>query len=145
MDGQRAVARDRLTLLFGAAHEGFLYDLDALRALGAGVHVATDDGSAGFHGNVLGLLAELQRSGTLPERVRICACGPEPMLHAVEKLACERGLEAYLSFETLMGCGVGICNGCPLETKADGPLGAWPNAKCCVEGPVFSVEAVRVG
>jgi hypothetical protein len=43
-----------------------------------------------------------------------------------------------------MGCGVGICNGCPVPTRPDGPLGAWPNAKCCVEGPVFSVDAIAL-
>jgi hypothetical protein len=43
-----------------------------------------------------------------------------------------------------MGCGVGICNGCVVPTRPDGPMGAWPNAKCCVEGPVFSIEAITV-
>ena len=23
-------------------------------------------------------------------------------------------------------------------------MGAWPNAKCCVEGPVFSTEAITL-
>ena len=41
-----------------------------------------------------------------------------------------------------MGCGVGICNGCPVPTRPEGPLGAWPNAKCCVEGPVFEARAI---
>ena len=59
-------------------------------------------------------------------------------------IARERGLECWLSLETLMGCGVGICNGCPVTTRGDGPMGAWPNAKCCVEGPVFSIEAITL-
>jgi dihydroorotate dehydrogenase electron transfer subunit len=76
--------------------------------------------------------------------VRLLACGPERMLEAVESLAREKGLPCWLSLETFMGCGVGICNGCPVRTVADGPIGAWPNAKCCVEGPVFSVEQVTL-
>jgi len=144
MDGKPPVARDGVHYLFGAASEGFLYDYEALGELGVPLHAATDDGSRGFRGNVLGLLGELQSRGELPERVRICACGPDPMLQAVEDFAAERDLEAYLSLETLMGCGVGICNGCPVPTRAEGPLGAWPNAKCCVEGPVFSTRAIRL-
>jgi dihydroorotate dehydrogenase electron transfer subunit len=144
MDGAPPARRDQLHLCFGAARRGLLYDLDALRRLGATVHTATDDGSEGFRGNVLQLVRELWRLGTLPRACRLLACGPERMLQGVEALAAEHGLEAWLSLETLMGCGVGICNGCPVPTRPDGPLGAWPNAKCCVEGPVFSTAAITL-
>jgi hypothetical protein len=66
------------------------------------------------------------------------------MLEAVETLARARNLACWLSLETLMGCGVGICNGCPVPTVPGGGMGGWSNAKCCVEGPVFSVADVTV-
>ena len=66
------------------------------------------------------------------------------MLEAVERFARSRDLEAWLALENLMGCGVGICNGCPVPTLPDGPKGAWPNAKCCVEGPVFSTREITL-
>jgi dihydroorotate dehydrogenase electron transfer subunit len=135
---------EALTLLYGAANAGFLYELDSFRSLGPRVFTATDDGSDGLRGNVLELLQELWRSGELPETVRLLACGPDPMLAAVERVAEERELECWLSLETLMGCGVGICNGCPVPTRPDGPKGAWPNAKCCVEGPVFSTREIAL-
>ncbi|QDU65749.1 dihydroorotate dehydrogenase electron transfer subunit [Engelhardtia mirabilis] len=144
MDDARACRPDQLWYLFGAATKGLLYDLGAFEATGVHVHTATVDGSHGRRGNVLDLLEDLQRRGDLPSEVRLLACGPEPMLEAVEHLARERGLECWLSLETLMGCGVGICNGCPVPTVPGGPLGAWTNAKCCVEGPVFSVDAVTL-
>jgi dihydroorotate dehydrogenase electron transfer subunit len=144
MDGARPVARESLFYLYGAARKGLLYDLEAFLELGVRTQVATDDGSAGFRGNVVQLLEELWRKEALPERVRLLACGPDRMLEAVETLARERGLECWLSLETLMGCGVGICNGCPVATRPDGPLGAWPNAKCCVEGPVFKTDAITL-
>ena len=144
MDGRTPCRADDLTFLFGAATGGMLYDLDAFRALGIRVEVATDDGSAGLRGNVVQLLERLWSSGELPAEVRLLTCGPEPMMRAVEEAARERGLACWVSLETLMGCGVGICNGCPVPTRPDGPLGAWPNAKCCVEGPVFSTEAIVV-
>jgi dihydroorotate dehydrogenase electron transfer subunit len=144
MDGKRAARADELVYLYGAARRGLLYDLERFRALGVRVHTATDDGSEGFRGNVLQLLERLWSSGELPRSVRLLACGPHPMLVAVERLALRLGLPAWLSLETLMGCGVGICNGCPVTTRPEGPLGAWPNAKCCVEGPVFPVGAVTL-
>ncbi|HEX6883587.1 MAG TPA: hypothetical protein VF530_09415 [Planctomycetota bacterium] len=144
MDGRPPAARDELVYLFGAARRGLLYDLARFQALGVRVHAATDDGSEGFRGNVLGLLEHLWASGELPREVRLLACGPHPMLVAVERLARAKKLPCWLSLETLMGCGVGICNGCPVTTRPDGPLGSWPNAKCCVEGPVFSVDAVTL-
>lgn len=144
MDGAEPVPREAMTMLYGAATRAKLYDLERFEALGIRVCVATDDGSAGLSGNVLDLLAREQAEGRLPEAVRLFACGPEPMLRAVERFARARGLAAWLSLETHMGCGVGICNGCPVPTRPEGPLGAWPNAKCCVEGPVFSLDAITL-
>jgi hypothetical protein len=66
------------------------------------------------------------------------------MLEAVERHANLHGLDTWLALENLMGCGVGICNGCPVPTRPDGPMGTWPNAKCCVEGPVFSTRDVTL-
>jgi len=142
MDGAPRASREDVVYLHGAARAGLLYDLEAFRALGVRVFAATDDGSRGHRGNVLGLLRELWSKGELPDRVRLLACGPERMLEAVSALALERGLECWLSLETLMGCGVGICNGCPIPTRSEGARGAWPNAKCCVEGPVFRADEI---
>jgi dihydroorotate dehydrogenase electron transfer subunit len=144
MDGAHPVRAERITLLYGAARAGLLYDLAAFASLGVRVATATDDGSHGLRGNVLQLLERLWETGELPREVRLLACGPDPMLVAVERLAAAHDLECWLSLETLMGCGVGICNGCPVPTRADGPMGAWPNAKCCVEGPVFSTRAITL-
>jgi len=144
MDGEPPARPEQLFYLYGAARRGLLYDLQRFRALGVQVHTATDDGSEGFRGNVLQLLERLQGQGVIPHRVRLLACGPHPMLLAIERLARARGLECWLSLETLMGCGVGICNGCPVTTRPEGPLGSWSNAKCCVEGPVFPCSAVTL-
>ena len=144
MDGRPPARREQVFYLYGAARRGLLYDLERFEALGVRVATCTDDGSHGRRGNVLDLLAHLQDAGEVPRAVRLLACGPERMLEAVEHFAHARGLECWLSLETVMGCGVGICNGCPVATLPDGPRGAWPNAKCCVEGPVFSTAEVTL-
>jgi dihydroorotate dehydrogenase electron transfer subunit len=144
MDGRPPAKPDQVAYLYGAARKGLLYDLEAFGALGVRVATCTDDGSFGLRGNVLQLLESLQKKGELPEQVRLLACGPERMLEAVETHAHRHGLPCWLSLETVMGCGVGICNGCPVPTRPEGPRGSWPNAKCCVEGPVFSVDEVTL-
>ena len=56
----------------------------------------------------------------------VLACGPEPMLEAVRRLA----PAAQLAWEAPMACGFGACYGCAVEI--DGRL-----ARLCVEGPVL--------
>ncbi|MBK7642272.1 MAG: hypothetical protein IPJ19_04370 [Planctomycetes bacterium] len=144
MDGQAKCKPSEIFYLYGAAKADMLYELADFQKLGVAVHTCTMDGSAGKKGHVLQLLEELQSAGKIPKSVRLLACGPEKMLEAVELHARKNALECWLSLETLMGCGVGICNGCPVPTVPEGPMGAWPNAKCCVEGPVFKTDAITL-
>jgi dihydroorotate dehydrogenase electron transfer subunit len=71
------------------------------------------------------LVTELLRPGH-----DVLACGPEPMLEAVRRLA----PRAQLAWEAPMACGYGACYGCALEI--DGKL-----KRLCVEGPVLAAEA----
>jgi dihydroorotate dehydrogenase electron transfer subunit len=57
----------------------------------------------------------------------VLACGPEPMLEAVRRLA----PAAQLAWEAPMACGYGACYGCAVEI--DGEL-----KRLCVEGPVLA-------
>ena len=57
----------------------------------------------------------------------VLACGPEPMLEAVRRLA----PAAQLAWEAPMACGYGGCYGCAVEI--DGEL-----KRLCVEGPVLA-------
>ncbi len=137
-----AGAGERTWLLYGARSAPRLYDLAAFAALGTPLLTATDEGDAGFHGSVLDLLATELDAGRLPADARFAACGPEGLLHAFARFCRVRGLDAEVSLETYMGCGFGVCNACAVATDPDGPLGAWPWAKTCVDGPVFALEAL---
>jgi NAD(P)H-flavin reductase len=57
----------------------------------------------------------------------VLACGPEPMLEAVRRIA----PTAQLAWEAPMACGYGACYGCAVEI--DGVL-----KRLCVEGPVLA-------
>jgi dihydroorotate dehydrogenase electron transfer subunit len=130
-------------LLFGARTADRLYDADGLAAAGAPMLYATDDGSRGFHGNVVQLLDQELAAGRLPRDACFCACGPEGLLHGFAAYARKHELDAQLSLETYMGCGFGVCNACPVETQPDGPLGAWPWARTCEAGPIFSLSDIK--
>jgi dihydroorotate dehydrogenase electron transfer subunit len=73
--------------------------------------------------------------------MKLYGCGPEAMVRALARVAERRGLEAEVSLDPWMGCGVGTCLGCVVWTqKADEPR---PHYRCgCTEGPVFDVRDV---
>ncbi len=135
----RAGAAAATHLLYGARSADRLYDRGSFAIEGVRRLDATDDGSLGFHGNVVACLDAELAAGRVSEAALYCACGPEPLLHAFAAFARERGLEAQLSLETYMGCGIGVCNGCPIDTAPDGAYGDWPYAKSCLDGPVFAL------
>src|SRR5512133_169715 len=63
----------------------------------------------------------------MPREHDVLACGPEPMLEAVRRLA----PRAQLAWEAPMACGYGACYGCVVEIE--GRL-----KRLCVEGPVLA-------
>jgi dihydroorotate dehydrogenase electron transfer subunit len=71
------------------------------------------------------LVTELLRPGH-----DVLACGPEPMLLAVARIA----PEAQLAWEAPMACGYGACYGCAV--RIGGEL-----KRLCVEGPVLEAAA----
>ncbi len=101
------------------------------------LHIATDDGSEGFHGTVVDLLRRELRN-TSPERRRIFGCGPTPMLRALAVAAHESGIPACVSVECSMACGIGLCQGCPIETTS----GSRKYLLVCKDGPVFETSTV---
>ncbi|ARP49805.1 MULTISPECIES: dihydroorotate dehydrogenase electron transfer subunit [Caproicibacterium] len=106
---------------------------DDFTAAGCRVHLATDDGSAGFHGLVTGVLQTLSFDVC-------CACGPLPMLRAVAALCAERKVPCWVSMEQRMACGVGACLGC--ATALYRPDGSQYYGHVCKDGPVFPASRI---
>jgi dihydroorotate dehydrogenase electron transfer subunit len=120
---QRAVAEGwPVTAVIGARTGAEVVFVSRFQALGARVEAATDDGSLGWRGFVTEPAAALLDA----ERpAAIYACGPEPMLVAVEELARRHRRAAQLCYERKMRCGFGVCGTC----HRDGWL-------VCRDGPV---------
>jgi dihydroorotate dehydrogenase electron transfer subunit len=104
-----------------------------MKLTGARVTCSTEDGSAGHPGRVtVPLEARLRQfSGG----VRLAACGPHGMLRAVAQLAQAHQVPAEVSLETVMACGLGVCNGCVVKIKGE-------YQRVCKDGPVFSAQDV---
>jgi dihydroorotate dehydrogenase electron transfer subunit len=99
-------------------------------------HIASDDGSAGFHGSALDLLRELPLAGGEV----FFACGPAPMLRALSRFAGGQGIPLQVSIEARMGCGYGACLGC--VCRLAGADGTFVSRRVCRDGPVFDGSEV---
>jgi dihydroorotate dehydrogenase electron transfer subunit len=128
-------ARGRTIVTFLGARTAAMLVTDHLLNL----RLATDDGSRGTRGTVVDLLTAALDAGQWP-RPRIFGCGPTPMLRALAQLARDRAIPCEVSLEGPMACGVGICQGCPVEL-ATGPR---KYGLVCKDGPVFDVRKISL-
>ena len=112
----------------GARSEDRLYFLEECAAV-ADLHVATDDGSRGYHGRVTEMLEEQLRSMDKAALAQLVFynCGPAPMVRAAIDVQRQFVAEEQIfsAVDYLTKCGVGICGAC---ATPDG-------RRICVDGP----------
>lgn len=120
---------DQVQVAIGARSAADLILVEAFRATGAQLHLATEDGSSGHHGRVTDLLATMEAGG-LPDCVY--GCGPSGMLVAVRSWGRRRGIPMQLAWEAYMRCGLGLCGSCLHEGRL-----------LCREGPVIRYPALQ--
>jgi dihydroorotate dehydrogenase electron transfer subunit len=133
----RLLRLPRVSVLFGARTASETGFVDALRDVGAKVEMATDDGSAGYAGTVIDLLAQRLAAG--PSPAVIYSCGPTPMMAAAARIARDNHLPCWVSLEERMGCGFGVCRGCAHRDAG----GDW---RCiCEDGPVYEAAVIFGG
>ncbi len=123
-------------ILLGAANKKEILCEDDFKKLGYKVHSATEDGSKGFKGRVTGLLKKILSTNRYQLLADIYACGPGEMFFEINKILKKYPLiDCEVSFEQFMGCGLGICCGCVIKTKAG-------YKKVCKDGPVFDLKEI---
>ena len=127
-----AASACRPILFAGGRTASDLLAIDRFERLGVETRLATNDGSVGAKGFVTvpldAALAELREKGA---DFSLCACGPDGLLEAVARRACELGAPGWISMDRHMVCGVGACFACIQQTVRG-------NARCCIDGPVFA-------
>lgn len=140
--GERSYGRtlprrpETVSLCYGVRSKDWLAGLDRFQRTGIDIRVSTDDGSFGHHGLVTDLLRQKIAGPHRPDAVY--CCGPERMMQAVADVCAEAEIPCWLSLETPMACGFGICFSCVTRVKMDD--GSWDYRRTCVEGPVFRAD-----
>lgn len=97
----------------------------------ADLRLATEDGSTGDMGRVTVLVERALRETR--GRAKLYACGPEPMMAAVVRMAKQAQVPCEVSLETVMACGYGVCLGCAVP-KVDGGFLYACSDGACVDG-----------
>lgn len=129
------IARDfgDTEIFLGARTEQRLYFIKECEAIG-NLHIATDDGSKGFHGVVTELLRQYLETLSPAELDKLVFynCGPGPMVRAAEVVQREycRPDQIFNAIDYWTKCGVGICGAC------DAPDGR----RLCVDGPFLDAS-----
>lgn len=124
--------KPEITFFYGGRSRIDILELEAWNKLGVELCVATEDGSYGTKGLVTEVLLD-KLQGTSFDY--LAACGPQPMLKAVQLIGLERQMAGALSLEAHMACGVGACLGCTCNTTKG-------YRRVCVDGPVFDLSEV---
>ncbi len=131
-----AVAHHRVgntvTAIVGGRSEAHLILEDELAAVCDEVLVCTDDGSAGRHGMVTVVLADV--IARIPVDL-VIAIGPIPMMRAVAEVTREPGIETIVSLNPIMVDGTGMCGGCRVLVGGSTKF-------ACVDGPEFHAHEV---
>jgi dihydroorotate dehydrogenase electron transfer subunit len=101
------------------------------------VRLATDDGSLGFHGTVTSLVEGEWDDSDPP--TAIFGCGPEPMLARLAAVSAKRRTPCWVSLETKMACGYGVCFSCVCPVR---DANGWDYHRVCLDGPVFRADRI---
>lgn len=98
-----------------------------------GINVTTDDGSYGRKGFVTDALKELLDA---PLGINaVYAIGPLPMMKAVTQVTKRYGTKTFVSLNTIMVDGTGMCGGCRVTIGGEMKF-------ACVDGPEFDAHKV---
>lgn len=94
---------------------------------------STDDGSYGFHGNVVQCMRDWITRHPKPDVAHVI--GPIPMMRFSADLTREWGVKTYASLNPIMIDGTGMCGGCRVTVGGKVRF-------ACVEGPEFDAHQV---
>ena len=121
-----------VTSIIGFRNKDLLILEDEFKACSDTLHVMTDDGSYGKHGNVTVPLKEMLESGEKFDM--IITIGPLIMMKFVVATAKPYGTPVTASMNPIMIDGTGMCGGCRLTLNVDGKK---VTKFACVDRPDF--------
>jgi len=107
------------------------------------IFLATDNDSYGIKGNVIVALKEILYH-LKNQKSKIFTCGPPGMMLSVANFARDEGINCDLALETIMACGVGICQGCTVSKNVKNNKNTYREkyALACIDGPIFNIKEI---
>jgi dihydroorotate dehydrogenase electron transfer subunit len=117
-------------ILLGFRNSERIIEFDEYSKLG-NVFLTTEDGSKGETGYVTNHSIFITNRYT-----RIYCCGPDSMMKAICNYCRNNHIACEVSLENLMGCGLGACLCCVIDTLRG-------NLCTCVDGPVFDIKELK--
>jgi dihydroorotate dehydrogenase electron transfer subunit len=129
-----------ITVCYGSRDADHAVPIDEAAPHGCRVLVTTDDGSVGRKGRVTDSLRDILAQNRMAKGDYVFACGPVPMFKAVRDVLAPHGIECEAATEEFMGCGFGVCNGCPLRQRQED--GSIAYRLCCTDGCIFPLSTL---
>ncbi len=115
-------------VLLGGKTRDEILGLEDFRLLPVDLAITTEDGSLGEQGRVTDLLKPSPGD-------EVYACGPKEMMRRAYQLARAGSARCWVSLETHMACGFGVCLGCAVKLTSG-------FSYVCTHGPVFDAEDI---
>lgn len=116
-------------ILLGFRNKERIIELEEYIEIGK-VFLTTEDGSRGEKGFVTN--HSIFSTNTYD---RIYCCGPGSMMKTIARFCKSNKITCEVSLENLMGCGIGACLCCVVDTRKG-------NLCSCIDGPVFNIKVL---
>mgnify|MGYP003006433588 FL=1 len=115
-------------VIIGARNKDLIIYEEQMRSVAGNLYLATDDGSTGFHGNVVACMKDLIANDK--EYNHIVAIGPMIMMKFATIAAKELNIPIVVSLNSIMVDGTGMCGACRVTIGNEVKF-------TCVDGPEF--------
>lgn len=126
-------AGNDVTTIIGARSKDILILEEEMRANSSQLHVATDDGTYGYHGFVSDVFNNLVDEGKKFDFAAVI--GPAIMMMVTTALTIKQGIKTYASLNPIMIDGTGMCGGCRVNVHGETKF-------ACIDGPEFDAAGV---
>ena len=102
------------------------------------IYLTTDQDNYGIKGNVINALDMILDS--INKTIKVFTCGPHGMMLAVKKYCSKNNLDCDFALETIMACGIGICQGCTITRNSVKDNSYREKyALACIDGPILNI------
>ncbi len=128
-------AGNRVISVQGSRTKDLLFWTDKLASVSDRHILMTDDGTAGEQGLVTVPLERLLKSQSEGPISRVWVIGPPPMMRACSETTRPYSVKTFVSLNTLMVDGTGMCGGCRVDVGGK-------TLFTCVQGPEFDGHLV---